>query len=156
VRGPTAPISVYLFACLAVWPCRDPNGAVIGFADMMRKQIVMPAHMMDDGEHHASTGRNLFADFSTVAEATGTYTAQDYADIMEHLIQRWKLGSLEGEGPNGRGFGCGSRRRGGGRGCVAVVLAGWPAGWLSLPLTGDQSCLRRLCCSHSSVSVHEF
>jgi hypothetical protein len=39
----------------------DPNGSVLGFADMMRKQIVMPAHLMDDGQHHGKTGRNLFA-----------------------------------------------------------------------------------------------
>ena len=29
---------------------------------MMRKQIVMPAHLMDDGEHGTrNSGRNLFA-----------------------------------------------------------------------------------------------
>jgi hypothetical protein len=39
----------------------DPNGSVLGFADMMRKQIVMPAHLMDDGQHLGKTGRNLFA-----------------------------------------------------------------------------------------------
>jgi hypothetical protein len=40
----------------------DPDGAVLAFADMMRKQIVMPAHLMDDGEHGANnSGRNLFA-----------------------------------------------------------------------------------------------
>ena len=50
--------------------CRvDPNNAMVSFADMMRKQIVMPAHMMDDLEHGARNGgRNLFADFSEVAE----------------------------------------------------------------------------------------
>ncbi len=40
---------------------RDPNGAMLAFADMMRKQIVMPAHMMNDNEHEGKTGRNLFA-----------------------------------------------------------------------------------------------
>lgn len=70
---------------------KDPNGATLAFADMMRKQIVMPAHLMDDGEHHGKTGRNLFADFSSVAEKTGTYTAMDYADIMEHLNKRWRV-----------------------------------------------------------------
>lgn len=75
----------------------DPSGAVLAFADMMRKQIVMPAHLMDDMEHETlNPGRNLFADFSTVAERTGTYTAQDYASIMEHLIQRWEVGSRTG------------------------------------------------------------
>ncbi|GIL44757.1 hypothetical protein Vafri_2264 [Volvox africanus] len=70
---------------------RDPNGAMLAFSDMMRKQIVMPAHLMNDGEHEQKTGRNLFADFSSVAEKTGTYTAMDYADIMEHLVGRWKV-----------------------------------------------------------------
>lgn len=49
---------------------------MLAFADMMKKQIVMPAHMMDDNVHHGRTGRNIFQDFSTVAESTGTYTAQ--------------------------------------------------------------------------------
>ena len=62
------------------------------FADMMRKQIVMPAHLMCDGEHEQKNGgRNLFADFSAVAESTKTYTAFDYADIMEHLVKRWDI-----------------------------------------------------------------
>ena len=49
---------------------------MIAFTDMMKKQIVMPAHLMDDGEHHSKTGRNLFKDFSSVAQSTGTYTGQ--------------------------------------------------------------------------------
>jgi len=41
---------------------QDPNGATLAFADMMKKQIVMPAHLMDDGEHDTiNKGRNLFA-----------------------------------------------------------------------------------------------
>ena len=41
---------------------RDPDGAVLAFADMMRKQIVMPAHLMRDGVHDTTNpGRNLFA-----------------------------------------------------------------------------------------------
>ena len=42
-------------------PCHarsDPNGAMLAFADMMRKKIVMPAHLMDDGEHRAKNGRH--------------------------------------------------------------------------------------------------
>ena len=53
---------------------RDPNGAVIAFSDMMKKQIVMPAHLMNDGQHESS--RNLFKDFSAVAQSTNTYTGQ--------------------------------------------------------------------------------
>lgn len=70
---------------------RDEEGAMLAFEDMMRKQIVMPAHLMDDCQHQKNTGRALFDDFSTVAERVGVYTASDYADIMEHLIKRWEI-----------------------------------------------------------------
>jgi len=76
---------------------RDVDGAMLAFADMMREQIVMPAHLMDDNAHAATNpGRNLFHDFSLVAERTGTYTAFDYADIMEHLIKRWAVAERSG------------------------------------------------------------
>jgi acyl-[acyl-carrier-protein] desaturase len=70
----------------------DPDGAMLAFADMMRKQIVMHAHLMDDLEHGGRNGgRNLFHDFSEVAEKLGVYDAGDYCDIMEHLITRWDV-----------------------------------------------------------------
>ena len=75
---------------------RDKDGAVLAFADMMKKQIVMPAHLMDDGSHKERTGRDLFMDFASVADRTGTYTAYDYASIMDHLIKRWKIADLDG------------------------------------------------------------
>ena len=31
-----------------------------------------------------------------MAERTGTYTAFDYAAIMEHLIKRWEVASVQG------------------------------------------------------------
>ena len=30
---------------------RDPSGTMIAFYDMMKKTIVMPAHLMEDGKH---------------------------------------------------------------------------------------------------------
>ena len=72
---------------------RDPEGTLLAFADMMKKQIVMPAHLMDDGQHQGRTGRALFTDYSAVAERTGVYTPSDYVDIMEHLINRWDIAS---------------------------------------------------------------
>jgi acyl-[acyl-carrier-protein] desaturase len=75
---------------------RDPNGAVLAYADMMEKQITMPAHMMCDGEHKARTGRDLFTDFAAVAERTGVYTGHDYADIMDHLNKRWDIANITG------------------------------------------------------------
>lgn len=76
---------------------RDPDGAMLAFADMMRKQVVMPAHLMTDFEHEGKNdGRNLFADFSEVAQKLEVYTAYDYADIMEHLIKRWAIADRTG------------------------------------------------------------
>lgn len=78
---------------------RDPDGAMLAFADMMRKQIVMPAHLMDDMKHgERNAGRNLFADFSEVAESLGVYDANDYCDIMEHLVVRWEVGNKKVSG----------------------------------------------------------
>lgn len=68
----------------------DPSGAMTAYGDMMKKQIVMPAHLMDDNEH-SKQKRNLFADFSSVAEKIGAYNAWDYADIMDYLNKRWKV-----------------------------------------------------------------
>ncbi|CAG9461744.1 unnamed protein product [Pedinophyceae sp. YPF-701] len=80
---------------------RDPDGAVLAFADMMRKGIVMPAALMDDGVHAsgkkgARPGDGLFDDYAEVAQRLGVYTARDYADIVEHLVQRWGIADLSG------------------------------------------------------------
>ena len=66
---------------------------MIAFYDMMKKQIVMPAHLMDDGEHLAKTGRNLFKDFSSVAQSTGTYTGHvnSSSDTHTHLHERYEV-----------------------------------------------------------------
>lgn len=70
---------------------RDPDGLLAVFGDMMRGQISMPAEQMTDG-----INPNLYNDFSNVAQGLGVYTALDYADIVEHLINRWDLGHMEG------------------------------------------------------------
>lgn len=76
---------------------KDPSRSMLAFADMMKKKIIMPAAFMDDGKHgDINPGRNLFDDFSTVAEDIGVYTAADYIKIMEHLIQRWDVPSATG------------------------------------------------------------
>lgn len=75
----------------------DPDYTVLAFADMMRKKISMPAHLMYDGEDD-----NLFEHFSSVAQRLGVYTAKDYADILEFLVQRWKVADLTGLSGEGR------------------------------------------------------
>jgi acyl-[acyl-carrier-protein] desaturase len=69
----------------------DPNGAMLAFADMMKKKISMPAHLMYDGQNE-----HLFDDFSLVAQRTGVYTARDYAEIMQHLVKRWEVADITG------------------------------------------------------------
>ncbi|XP_008802254.1 stearoyl-[acyl-carrier-protein] 9-desaturase, chloroplastic-like [Phoenix dactylifera] len=82
----------------------DPDGTVLAFADMMKKKISMPAHLMYDG-----LDDNLFEHFSAVAQRLGVYTAKDYADILDFLINRWKVGELtglSGEGKRAQDFVC--------------------------------------------------
>lgn len=83
----------------------DPNAAMIAIGDMMRKKIIMPAHLMYDG-----LDPSLFEHFSAVAQRLGVYTADDYADILEFLIGRWRLEKLEGligEARRAQDFVCG-------------------------------------------------
>ncbi|CAM8950995.1 unnamed protein product [Rhodiola kirilowii] len=82
----------------------DPDGTVLAFADMMRKKISMPAHLMYDGHDD-----NLFEHFSAVAQRLGVYTAKDYADILEFLVGKWNVKSLTGlssEGQKAQDFVC--------------------------------------------------
>lgn len=69
----------------------DPNGALVAFEKMMKKQIAMPAIMMDD-----SPVDNLFTRFSAITQKMGIYTTFDYAAIIKHLTQLWKVESLTG------------------------------------------------------------
>lgn len=83
----------------------DPDGTVTSFADMMKKKIAMPAHLMYDGRDD-----KLFEHFSAVAQRLGVYTAKDYADILEFLVGRWKvqdLTGLSGEGRKAQEYLCG-------------------------------------------------
>jgi len=75
---------------------RDPDGMLMEFGDLMRGQIVMPAELMTDGKDDA-----LYQNFSEVAQRMGVYTALDYADIIEHLVNHWKLGELTGLSSDG-------------------------------------------------------
>mmetsp|Transcript_11267 Transcript_11267/g.23739 ORF Transcript_11267/g.23739 Transcript_11267/m.23739 type:complete len:425 (+) Transcript_11267:58-1332(+) len=75
---------------------KDPDGMMMAFADMMKKQIVMPAHLMDDNVHTSrGSGAALFEDFEKVAMQTETYTTKDYIDIIDYLLKRWKVESIK-------------------------------------------------------------
>ncbi|MFN3801063.1 acyl-ACP desaturase [Belliella pelovolcani] len=70
----------------------DPNGAILAFEKMMRKQIVMPAVLMGKG----SANPSLFDQFSAITQKIGVYTGWDYARIIDHLVKLWKIESLTG------------------------------------------------------------
>ncbi|XP_022733275.1 stearoyl-[acyl-carrier-protein] 9-desaturase, chloroplastic isoform X1 [Durio zibethinus] len=75
----------------------DPDETVLAFADMMRKKITMPAEFIYDGRDDT-----LFDHYSAVAQRLGVYTAKDYADIVEYLVDRWKVKDLTGLSADGR------------------------------------------------------
>ncbi len=69
----------------------DPAGAVLAFGKMMKAKIAMPALLMHDGKDD-----NLYAKFSLVAQKAGVYTAKDYAEIINTLVDEWKITGLQG------------------------------------------------------------
>lgn len=69
----------------------DPDGALLAFETMMKKQITMPALLMD----HATTD-SLFTRFSLISEKMGIYTTFDYANIINHLTDQWKIANITG------------------------------------------------------------
>jgi len=82
----------------------DPTETMMAISNMMRNKITMPAHLMHDGQDPY-----LFDHFSAVAQSIGVYTTNDYADILEFLIGRWKLEKLDGltsEGQRAQEFVC--------------------------------------------------
>jgi len=70
----------------------DPNGAMLAFEKMMRKQIVMPAVLMGKGGNNPT----LFDQFSAITQKIGVYTGWDYARIIEHLVKLWKIEAVTG------------------------------------------------------------
>ena len=66
----------------------DPSGAMVSFRTMMRRGIAMPGKAMTDGKDP-----DLFDHFATVGQRTETYTVHDYAQIIAHLVDTWRIGS---------------------------------------------------------------
>ncbi len=69
----------------------DPSEMMLAFLHMMKLKIVMPAHFLR--ESGQSIGM-AFEHFSDCAQRIGVYTAQDYVDIMQKLIDRWEIGKI--------------------------------------------------------------
>jgi acyl-[acyl-carrier-protein] desaturase len=75
----------------------DANEMMLAFEYMMRKKIVMPAHLLRE------TGDkiNTFANFSDAAQRLEVYTSLDYVDILKSLIDEWELNGIKGLKENG-------------------------------------------------------
>jgi acyl-[acyl-carrier-protein] desaturase len=71
----------------------DPSEMMLAFEDMMRKKIVMPAHFLRQQGEKIGTA---FTHFSDAAQRLGVYTTADYTDILESLIQEWKIADITG------------------------------------------------------------
>lgn len=68
----------------------DPDGAVLAMAEMLLSKIVMPARLMDDG-----SDRDIFSDYSIVAQKLGIYTTRDYAELLLFLVDAWRLDKIK-------------------------------------------------------------
>ena len=81
----------------------------MAFADVMRRKISMPGHLMYDG-----SDQNLFVNVSTVSSRIGAYSALDYINVMEHFVAKWNVEKLTGllsEGKKAQDFVCELPRR---------------------------------------------
>ena len=82
----------------------DASEMMLAFEDMMRKQIVMPAHFLRQSGEKIGTA---FSHFSDAAQRLGVYTSHDYTQILESLIEEWKIadiGSLTGAAEKARTY----------------------------------------------------
>lgn len=69
----------------------DASEAMIAFEDMMRKKIVMPAHFLREA---GTPQGSAFTHFSDAAQRLGVYTALDYVEILDQLIEDWQIASV--------------------------------------------------------------
>ncbi len=69
----------------------DPSEMMLAFQHMMKIKIVMPAHFLRESGEKISSA---FEHFSDSAQRIGVYTAADYVDILQKLIDRWQISSI--------------------------------------------------------------
>lgn len=71
----------------------DPSEMMLAFQYMMKQKIVMPAHFLRESGQKISTA---FEQFSDSAQRIGVYTASDYVEIMQKLINKWEIDKING------------------------------------------------------------
>ncbi|HSN48145.1 MAG TPA: acyl-ACP desaturase [Flavobacterium sp.] len=71
----------------------DPSEMMLAFQYMMKQKIVMPAHFLRESGQKISSALEHFSDS---AQRIGVYTASDYVDIMQKLIEKWQIDKISG------------------------------------------------------------
>ncbi|WP_194768638.1 acyl-ACP desaturase [Tamlana sp. I1] len=71
----------------------DPSQMMMAFHYMMKQKITMPAHFLRESGGKISSA---FEEFSNTAQRIGVYTATDYVDILQKLIDRWEIDKITG------------------------------------------------------------
>lgn len=71
----------------------DPSEMMFAFQFMMKQKIVMPAHFLRESGQKISSA---FENFSDSAQRLGVYTAADYVDILQKLIEKWEIDKING------------------------------------------------------------
>ncbi|HRN97701.1 MAG TPA: acyl-ACP desaturase [Flavobacterium sp.] len=71
----------------------DPSEMMLAFQHMMKRKIVMPAHFLRESGDKLGAA---FEHFSDSAQRIGVYTSADYVEILEKLIDRWKIDAVTG------------------------------------------------------------
>jgi acyl-[acyl-carrier-protein] desaturase len=82
----------------------DPSEMMLAFQYMMKNKIVMPAVFLRESGQKISSA---FEHFSDSAQKIGIYTAADYVDIMQKLVEKWeieKMGGLTEEAEKARDY----------------------------------------------------
>lgn len=69
----------------------DPSEMMLAFQYMMKQKIVMPAHFLRESGEKISSA---FENFSDSAQRIGVYTANDYVEIMQKLIDKWEIDKM--------------------------------------------------------------
>lgn len=69
----------------------DPSEMMLAFQYMMKRKITMPAHFLRESGDKISTA---FEEFSNSAQKLGVYTANDYVEIMQKLIDKWEISKI--------------------------------------------------------------
>jgi acyl-[acyl-carrier-protein] desaturase len=71
----------------------DPSEMMLAFQYMMKQKITMPAHFLRESGNAISSA---FEQFSDSAQRIGVYTAQDYVEILQKLIEKWQIDKISG------------------------------------------------------------